>query len=187
VAQRDWISAKMKKNLFFVLSVLTLIVDQLTKAWATASLKPVGSIEVIPGFFRLTYALNRGVAFSLLADTEFEIRWVLASISALAALAVMGYLARTRSHHTRLNLSLSLLLAGIVGNLIDRVRLGVVVDFLDFHWADRFTWPTFNVADASICIGAVLLALELLNEEKVARVKAPAQTPSPEEGSVGVE
>lgn len=82
-----------------------------------------------------------------------------------------------------MNGSLALLLAGIVGNLIDRVRLGEVVDFLDFHWVDRFTWPTFNLADAAICIGAALLALELLREERAESVKT--QGPAPEESGIG--
>jgi signal peptidase II len=68
-----------------------------------------------------------------------------------------------------------------MGNLIDRVRLGEVVDFLDFHWGSLFTWPTFNVADAAICIGAGLLALELLREEKAAARGAAAA----EEGGMG--
>jgi signal peptidase II len=171
------------KSLYFLLSTAVLIADQLTKAWATASLKPIGSIEIIPGVFRLSYALNRGVAFSLLADSELEIRWVLASISIGAAVMVLGYLSRTSPSRARMNGSLALLLAGIVGNLIDRVRLGEVVDFLDFHWVDRFTWPTFNLADAAICIGAALLALELLREERAASVKT--QGPAPEESGIG--
>src|SRR6188474_2217285 len=111
------------KSIYFLLSAAVLVADQLTKAWATASLKPIGSIEIIPGVFRLSYALNRGVAFSILADSELEIRWVLASISIGAAVMVLGYLSRTSPSRARMNGSLALLLAGIVGNLIDRVRL----------------------------------------------------------------
>ena len=79
---------------------------------------------------------------------------------------------------------LALLLAGIVGNLIDRVRLGEVVDFLDFHWGDRFTWPTFNLADAAICIGAALLAIELAREERMAHFNQ-SQSPAAAEESGG--
>lgn len=166
---------------FWLLAFGVLIVDQATKAWATAKLKPVGIIEVLPDFFRFSYALNRGVAFSLFADVEFNIRWILAAISALAAAMVAHYLARTPARQRRLCLSLSLLLAGIVGNLIDRVRLGEVVDFIELHWRDQFTWPTFNVADSAICIGAVLLALELLMEEHAARTAQMNESPAPEE------
>lgn len=179
----------MRSKLFyFIVAGVVLIADQVTKVWATARLRPIDSYEVVPGFFRLTYARNRGVAFSLFADAEFEVKWVLAAISAVAAAAVAYYLWRADSHTRRLNAALALLLAGIVGNLIDRVRLGEVVDFLDFHWRNQYTWPTFNIADAAICVGAGLLALELMREEKQARGDAQADkslTGVPEEGGAG--
>ncbi len=161
----------MKNKLsYFILAATILAADQLTKAWAVAKLKPVVLMEVIPGYFRLLYATNRGVAFSLFADGQFDARWVFASISVVAALFVCGYLIRTAPSKLRLNTSLALLLAGIVGNLVDRVRLGEVVDFLGFHIHDKYSWPIFNVADSAICIGAGLLALEMIFEE--APVKA---------------
>ena len=175
----------MRKASYLILTVLLITADQLTKLWATSSLKPVGAIEVIPGFFRLTYAVNSGVAFSLLADSPSGVRWLLAVISAGAAAIVATHLWRGENSPARMRAALSLLLAGIVGNLIDRVRLGEVVDFLDFHWAERWTWPTFNIADAAICCGAVLLALELLREERAAKNSVPTQNPSVEETSLG--
>src|SRR5262249_29645840 len=145
------ISRSMKtKYLFWLLSFSVFIADQATKAWATAKLKPVGLIEIIPDFFRFSYALNRGVAFSLFAEVEFNIKWILAAVSAMAAAMVAHYLRRTPARQRRLCVSLSLLLAGIIGNLIDRIRLGEVVDFIEFHWRDQFTWPTFNIADSAI-------------------------------------
>ena len=175
----------MRKSTFLIFSALLIVIDQGTKAWATASLKPVGLIEVIPGFFRLTYAVNPGVAFSLLADSPSGMRWILAAISALAAVFVGMYLVRTPVLQIRMNTALSLLLAGIVGNLIDRVRLGEVVDFLDFHWAERISWPTFNIADASICCGAILLALEMLREERMSQSGTDNGVPAPEKPSLG--
>ncbi|MBI1764125.1 MAG: signal peptidase II [Acidobacteria bacterium] len=176
-----------RKYAFWLLSFLTLIADQATKFWATARLKPVGMIEVIPGYVRFSYALNRGVAFSLFADVQFNIKWVLAAISGLAAMMVVHYLARTPFAQRLMCWSLSLLLAGILGNLIDRIRLGEVVDFIELHWRDQFTWPTFNIADSAICIGAVLLALELLKEERAGHAKPVAAAanpnPAPEEAS----
>jgi signal peptidase II len=169
------------KYLFWLLAFSVLLADQLTKAWATAKLKPVGLIEIIPDFFRFSYALNRGVAFSLFAEVEFNIKWILAAVSALAAALVAYYLARTPGRQRRLCASLALLLAGIIGNLIDRIRLGEVVDFIELHWRDQFTWPTFNVADSAICIGAVLLALELLFEEHAVRSAQLHESPAPEE------
>ncbi|MGE0128545.1 MAG: signal peptidase II [Blastocatellales bacterium] len=170
----------MRTKLPYLLgAVIVLAADQLTKAWATASLKPVVFIEVIPGFFRLSYATNRGVAFSLFADSEFDIRWILSAVSFVAALFVIGYFRHAPSGKPWLNVSLSLLLAGIVGNMIDRVRLGEVVDFIDLHWRDLYSWPTFNIADSAICVGAVLLAMEMLREEKAARLASSASTPAP--------
>jgi signal peptidase II len=75
---------------YLAVTAVVLVADQITKAWATARLMPIESYEVIPGFFRLTYARNRGVAFSLFADAEFEVRWVLAAISAVAASAILN-------------------------------------------------------------------------------------------------
>jgi signal peptidase II len=175
----------MKSKLpYFIITAIVLAADQLTKAWATASLKPVFFIEVIPGFFRLSYATNRGVAFSLFADSQFDLRWVLAAISLAAALFVVSYFRRAPAGLTRLNVALALLLAGIVGNLIDRVRLGEVVDFIELRWRDLYSWPTFNLADSAICVGAVLLALEMMREERVARMQASTPTAAPEEAGV---
>jgi signal peptidase II len=177
------------KSAYLLGAAIVLVADQLTKAWATASLKPVVYIEVIPGFFRLNYATNRGVAFSLFADSPFDIRWILSAVSLVAALFVFSYFRRAPADNPRLNVSLALLMAGIVGNMIDRVRLGEVVDFIELHWQSLYSWPTFNVADSAICIGAVMLALEMLREEKAARISSSggvkATAPAPGETGVG--
>jgi signal peptidase II len=156
---------------YFILAVVVLAADQVTKAWATAKLQFVDTMEIIPNFFRFTYARNRGVAFSLFADSQFETKWILAGISTVAALGVGYYLIRSAASNKRLNYALAFLLAGIVGNLFDRVRLGEVVDFIDFHWYEKYTWPTFNIADAAICVGAALLAIEMMREEKVSQAQ----------------
>lgn len=156
---------------YFIIAIVVLIADQVTKAWATARLQFVDTMEIIPNFFRFTYARNRGVAFSLFADSQFETKWILAGISTAAAIGVLVYLWRSGAHEKRLNYALSFLLAGIVGNLIDRVRLGEVVDFIDFHWYESYTWPTFNIADAAICVGAALLAMEMMREQKVSQTQ----------------
>ena len=154
---------------YLLLSVVILLLDQGTKAWALARLRPVAMIEVIPDFFRLTFATNRGVAFSLFADGPEGTRYILSVIALLAAAMVSYQQWQTPASHQRMQWSLSLLLAGILGNLIDRIRFGEVIDFLDFHLAERYAWPTFNVADAVICVGAGLLAIELLREERRGR------------------
>src|SRR5262245_51675579 len=145
----------MRTKLSYLLgAIIVLAADQLTKAWATASLKPVVYLEVIPGFFRLSYATNRGVAFSIFADSSLDIRWILSAVSLIAALFVLSYFRRAPANKPWLNVSLALLMAGIIGNMIDRVRFGEVVDFIELHWRDVYSWPTFNVADSAICVGA---------------------------------
>lgn len=172
----------MKNKLpYFIIAVVVMAADQLTKAWAIAKLKPVVLLEVIPGFFRLVYATNRGVAFSLFADGKFDARWIFAGISLAATAFVSIYLLRTPQGKTRLSFALSLLLAGIVGNLIDRIRLGEVVDFIGLHWRDEYSWPIFNLADTAICIGAVLLALEMLFEERETKIESNGQAAVTEE------
>jgi signal peptidase II len=176
------------KSAYLLGAASVLVADQLTKAWATASLKPVSYIEVLPGIFRLSYATNRGVAFSLFADSQFDIRWILSAVSLVAALFVLSYFRRAPADKPLLNVSLALLMAGIVGNMIDRVRLGEVVDFIELHWQSLYSWPTFNLADSAICIGAVLLALEMLREEKAARISSSGgvEAPAPAPGETGV-
>jgi signal peptidase II len=176
------------KSIYLLLSAVVLVADQLTKAWATASLKPIVFRDVIPGVFRLSYATNRGVAFSFFADSRFDIRWVLSAVSLIAALFVLGYFRRAPAEKRWLNISLALLIAGIIGNMIDRVRLGEVVDFIELHWRDVYSWPTFNLADSAICIGAVLLALEMLREESAARARSsgPAGISAPAAEESGV-
>src|SRR5262245_24117482 len=127
------------KSSYLLGAIIVLAADQLTKAWATASLKPVVYIEVIPGLFRLSYATNRGVAFSLFADSQFDIRWVLSAVSLIAALFVFSYFRRAPADKPWLNVSLALLMAGIVGNMIDRVRLGEVVVFIELHWQSLYS------------------------------------------------
>ncbi len=151
------------KPIYFFVAIIVLVADQVTKFWVAAVLIPGWQTEMIPGFFRLSYALNRGVAFSFCAECN---RWALVTISAIAAAAMITCLARTSPVRARMNSVYALLLAGITGNLIDRVRLAGVVDFLDLHWGEHFTWPTFNLADAAICIGATLLALEMARDWK---------------------
>jgi signal peptidase II len=151
---------------YLLLTGVVLLLDQGTKAWAMIRLQPVGVIEVIPDLFRLTYATNPGVAFSLLADGSAATRYLLSGIAVLAAVLVTAHQWQVPVTQRRLQAALSLLLAGIIGNLLDRMRFGEVIDFLDFHLANQYSWPTFNVADAAICLGAGVLAVELLREDR---------------------
>ena len=136
------------------------MIDQTTKAWAVKNLRFGGDREVIPNFLNFAYAQNTGVAFSFLNDHGDAGRWGLSIVAGIAGVLVLYYLWRIPHTHDRLLGALALLLAGIVGNVTDRVRLGYVIDFVDVQFGN-WHYPTFNVADMAICIGAGLLILDM--------------------------
>ncbi len=143
-------------------AVAVLVLDLITKHLALERLAPGRPVSVIDGSFSLTLVMNPGLAFGMLAGTPAGWRWLVAllSIGALGVLAVVGL--RMLPTGGRLTpFALGLIFGGAVGNLIDRARFGAVVDFLDFYWRG-YHWPAFNVADASISVGVVLLALRML-------------------------
>lgn len=136
------------------------LIDQTTKAWAIRRLRFGGDREIIPNFLNFAYAQNTGVAFSFLDDNGDAGRYGLSIIAGIAAVLVLYYFWRVTRTHDRLLGALALLLAGIVGNLTDRARLGFVIDWIDVQFGS-WHYPTFNVADAAICIGAGLLILDM--------------------------
>ncbi|MGI9104805.1 MAG: signal peptidase II [Pyrinomonadaceae bacterium] len=136
--------------------------DQMTKAWAIARLRFSEEIVVIPGFLNFTYAENTGIAFGQL-QYGGAMRWLLVLFAAIAAVGVLIYFFRAPRDGDRVLGACALLIAGILGNLADRVRLGYVVDFILFYVKD-FHWPIFNIADMSICAGALLLAIDAFSD-----------------------
>lgn len=154
------------------------LIDQATKAWAVRVLRFEDGLPIINGFLNFAYAENRGIAFGQLQEGGSFGRWFFVSLAVVAAFAVLYYFIRTPREDDRILGACALLLAGIAGNLTDRARLGFVIDFIDVHWR-TFHWPTFNVADASICAGALLLAFDLFFQ----REKHPENvTDQPEPG-----
>jgi signal peptidase II len=158
---RDW-------RFWLIPSALVVVLDQLTKWSITASFVPLES-KPITGFFNLVLAHNYGAAFSMLAEAGGWQRVLFSAIALVAAVVIVWLLAKYR-HENLFCAGLSLILAGAIGNLIDRARFGYVVDFLDFHlepfagacrWLNGVVgtchWPAFNVADSSIFVGAALL------------------------------
>lgn len=141
------------------------MIDQVTKAWATRVLRTGGDRPVIDGLLNFAYAQNTGVAFSMLDDHGDAGRWGLSAVAFVAAALVLYFFWRTPRSDDRILGALVLLLAGIVGNVVDRMRLGFVVDFIDVQFGN-WHYPTFNVADASICIGAGLLILDMFLAKK---------------------
>jgi signal peptidase II len=137
------------------------LVDQASKAWAVRALRFGQTKTVISNFLIFEYAENPGIAFGGLRESGSFGRWFLVVLAGAAAVAVIFYFFRVPRSDDRVLGACALILAGIVGNLTDRLRLGHVVDFIlvDLGF---FRWPNFNVADASICIGALLLAFDMI-------------------------
>jgi signal peptidase II len=137
------------------------MVDQSSKAWAVRALRFGDERTLIRGFLDFVYTENRGIAFGQLQESGSFGRWFFVVLAIAAAAAVLVYFLRTPRNDDRVLGASALLLAGIAGNLTDRARLGHVIDFIVIH-AGSWHWPTFNVADASISIGALLLAYDLV-------------------------
>ncbi len=144
------------------LVLLVVLADQLTKMLAAASLSLHQSKMVIPGLFNLTLVHNNGMAFGIMAGAPSALRsGLLTALSAAALLLIIYYCASIPRSRLWLQFGLSLIMGGALGNIIDRLRLQHVVDFLDFHWQGH-SWPAFNLADSCISIGMAMLVLDFL-------------------------
>ncbi len=150
------------------------MIDQTTKAWATRSLRLGGDKSVIAGFLNFAYAQNTGVAFSMLDQGGDTGRWGLSVVAFVAATLVLYFFWRTPRTDDRILGALALLLAGIAGNVTDRMRLGFVVDFIDVQLGS-WHYPTFNVADAAICTGAGLLIIDMFFSKRRQNVEVSSQ------------
>jgi signal peptidase II len=140
------------------ISALVLVLDQLTKAWVQVAFQPHESLEVLP-FFNLVLAYNTGAAFSFLSDGSGWQRWLFVALALVVAVVLVIWLRRLGEDEPMAGWGVALVLGGAIGNVVDRVWLGHVVDFLDFHWAG-WHWPAFNVADSAITCGVALLLID---------------------------
>ena len=156
-----------KKNVIFLLTVAVLIViDQVTKYFIHTGMALHDTIPVIPGFFSITYIRNPGAAFGFLAGASPTFRYVFFIGVTLAAIGlILHYLRTYAADDQLLTISLGMILSGAVGNLIDRVRFGEVIDFLDVYLGTSH-WPAFNVADSAISVGAFILFIHLIRQKK---------------------
>lgn len=151
----------MQMRLFAIISgLLVFLVDLVTKWWVSNTLA-LHYYPVVDGLFTIHYVRNEGIAFGLFHS--FESNWkpvVLSIMAIIAVVIVLYYIWQTPPEERRVFVSLGLLLGGILGNFVDRLVHGYVVDFLEFHWQDAFSWPTFNIADAAITTGVILIIYE---------------------------
>ena len=171
-------TSTMKLGYLFI-ATLVMLFDQFTKYWVSVKLREGDEIDVIRGFVKFSYTENPGIAFGMLNNGN--VKWLLVAISVAAIMVVIYYMRRTPISNTLLLWSLALLAAGICGNLIDRFRLGRVIDFILLYYKG-YQWPVFNIADTAITIGAALMAIELFLSPQAERtpVVEPAETPNVE-------
>ena len=162
---------KLKPIYYIVFTAVIIggiVLDQLSKLLAVKLLAPIGSVPLWEGVLHLTYVENRGAAFGMLA----EHRWVFMSISTIAIIAIALYLYSGRNTSKLYTSALMLIVSGGIGNMIDRIALGYVVDFIDFALID---FAVFNIADSLVCIGAGLLVLalvlDIIKEAKLEKAK----------------
>jgi len=150
-------SAASPKVKWLWISLLVVILDQASKQFAEAQLTPHQAVNLMPYFdWYLTY--NTGAAFSFLADAGGWQRWLFTAIAIIMSVLIVQWIRKLPAEDTLAAISLSLILGGAIGNLIDRVYLGHVIDYIQI-WLGAYPFPAFNIADAAISVGAVLLIL----------------------------
>ena len=166
------------RNKYYSVAFIVLLVDFLTKWIVRVRLDPNQSVEIIPGYLRLSYWENSGVAFGLFdAVTSVWKPYILAALAIAAVMVIVVYSAHMPPERKLLRVSLAVIIGGILGNFADRIVRGYVIDFIDFHIYDTFHWPTFNVADSAITIGIALLLIDTVKNPAVEpAVKKDAET-----------
>ncbi|MGH0037336.1 MAG: signal peptidase II [Myxococcota bacterium] len=156
-----------KAKLFWLMLLISLPLDQLTKQWIIRNFHYGEVQEVIPGIFDLTYVRNPGGAFSFFASGPFEQRMAFFIGTTAVAVVLLAFFYRKLEPQAKLSaFSLGMILGGALGNLIDRLVYTEVIDFLDVHLWSGYTWPTFNLADSFIVVGVILLMVETFFAEQ---------------------
>ena len=149
---------KSKYIILICLAGLVITLDQISKLYIAHHFELHESATVIPHFFNLTYVRNTGAAFGLLSKAPESFRIPFFIIIPLVALTIIVLIfKKTQETQLLMITALSLILGGAIGNFIDRLRFNYVIDFLDFHWFNKYHWPAFNVADSTIVVGVALL------------------------------
>lgn len=151
---------------WWILVLVSLVLDQVTKIWASRALDYDRPVE-FTSFFNLTLRHNHGAAFSFLHDQNGWQRWFFTVIASAVSVALMVWITRINGIKAKAieACALALILSGALGNLFDRVAYGYVIDFLELHYKNHY-WPAFNIADSAICLGAGLIILDMLVNKK---------------------
>lgn len=149
---------------FLWISIIAVVLDQWTKQAVVSAMELYQSIQILP-FFNLTYVHNYGAAFSILYDAGGWQRYFLTVLALVVSAVIVWWLRKSPKEQVLLPVAFSFILGGALGNVIDRMLHGYVIDFLDFYYAS-YHWPAFNIADSSIFIGAALLIIDMfINKE----------------------
>lgn len=157
-----------RTRLLLIVAPLLLILDQLSKLYIDRNFLLGESVTVFTNFFHITYIRNKGAAFGILAGSPWRVPFFV-TIGIVACISLLWYLYSTRADQKLLQSALVMVMSGAIGNIIDRVRLSEVIDFIDVHWYQHH-WPAFNIADSAICVGVGLMILDLWREERRLKV-----------------
>ena len=150
-------------KVMLIVCAISLALDQLSKVYIDRTFNLYQSLVVIENYFNITYVRNQGAAFGIFADSSLRIPFFI-TIAVVASVVIIWVIHRLKDEQKLFGFGLSLILSGAIGNLIDRIRLGEVIDFIDVHWYQHH-WPAFNIADSAICVGVALLFLDMWRDE----------------------
>ena len=169
---------KLNKYLIFVIVIIVLVaLDQVTKLYIHTEFQYGESRNIIPGFFNLTYVRNTGAAFGIFRDSSETFRHLFfLAIPPIAVMIILGYLRATPDWDRIQIYSLSAIAGGALGNYVDRLKYGYVVDFLDFHYKELYHYPSFNIADSAIVLGVAALFLLTIRDMRRERAKAHTES-----------
>ena len=151
-------------RIFALVAGISLLLDQLSKIYIDTSFVLYESVQVFENYFHITYVRNPGAAFGILSDSAIRIPFFI-SVSVAASIGILWYLRKIDRNDHWQHFSLALIFSGAIGNLIDRIRMGEVIDFIDVHWYQHH-WPAFNIADSAICVGVTIMLLCSLRDER---------------------
>ncbi|TYO98558.1 signal peptidase II [Geothermobacter ehrlichii] len=154
----------LRYRILAVIGALVVGLDQWSKQVIVGSFDLYQSLTVVENFFHITYVRNRGAAFGMLADSPLRVPFFI-GVTLVACGIIVGYLHRLADDRKLAATALALIFGGAIGNLIDRVSLGEVIDFIDVHWYQHH-WPAFNIADSAICVGVGLLLLDMWRHDR---------------------
>jgi len=158
-------------------TLAVLLVDQLSKLWVVSRIPPESSIEIIPGFFNLTFVTNRGIAFGLMPGRT----WLFITASFAAVVLLLLFFTTLDRDERLRRIACAFILGGALGNLADRVRLHYVVDFIDLYW-QQYHWPAFNVADIAVCLGIGMFLISIAFEVREERLSGAGPDIEPAHG-----